>query len=716
MNNYKPRRKSGNFFGFITIITLLVFVLVGCPSPTSGNGTETGPYTITMQIQGSGTANASPNPAEEGDLVTITATPNDGYVFDKWAVVSGGVSLSSTTAESATFTMPSAAVTIRAEFAALPPNTPNLIFVPVVEGKGGSFESMSYGYTQPDARIINLHNSGTGAATIASWDIDDTEDAFEITVDTDNLNIAIHADHEITVQPKADLAPGVYNAVITVTYDEGKTAILNLNFTVTALPISAAAVNVTAPARNAAPASTATITTAEPKFEFTSVTWNPVHDPFKPGNQYTATVTLTADKGYTFAGIDGAVTIGGVDATIVGTPGETLVMSRQYAALTPDYVVTLNSGIYIITSESELGHIIIQDAVNYIRGEASGSNVNIQFGSGGANVLDIGTAFVIFQNAGAETWGDITLSGSITSAYNFSSGGASSGAVRVLNDISVTSTGTITNTAEGGVGDALFFNSTGTLKITDGIIQANTGVAIRMQTSNIEISGGLITSVINYTIFLASNGTGKLTMSGGEVRNTSAERNAIQNQYNPGVIEITGGIVSAINNQAIYQQLAGSSISISQANSEVPTIISSLNTRTGGGTIGLGNGVLNISGGTVQNMAESTNAIAIYNNVGGGSYSLNISGGKVEANTGMAILQSGSSFVTISGTALVTSANTDSNQGTIRLTGGALEINAGTVQNTAHPTNENARSITRSGGYTVEINGGTVTPMPTWMQ
>ena len=69
-------------------------------------------YDVTVTTDGNGTAMANPASAAKGDTVTLTATPNTGYVFDRWEVLSGGVTIGSDN----TFTMPGNAVEIKAYF------------------------------------------------------------------------------------------------------------------------------------------------------------------------------------------------------------------------------------------------------------------------------------------------------------------------------------------------------------------------------------------------------------------------------------------------------------------------------------------------------------------------------------------------------------------------------------------------------------------------
>jgi uncharacterized repeat protein (TIGR02543 family) len=69
-------------------------------------------YTVTVQNDDHGTGSASPSSAEAGTEVILTATPNSGYVFKEWQVISGGVTVSGNK-----FTMPAGNVIVKAIFA-----------------------------------------------------------------------------------------------------------------------------------------------------------------------------------------------------------------------------------------------------------------------------------------------------------------------------------------------------------------------------------------------------------------------------------------------------------------------------------------------------------------------------------------------------------------------------------------------------------------------
>ena len=73
-------------------------------------------YTITVSSEGNGTASANVTSAAEGELITLTATANNDYRFAEWQVIGGGITLSGTTDNPATFIMTDKAVEVKAIF------------------------------------------------------------------------------------------------------------------------------------------------------------------------------------------------------------------------------------------------------------------------------------------------------------------------------------------------------------------------------------------------------------------------------------------------------------------------------------------------------------------------------------------------------------------------------------------------------------------------
>ncbi|MCL2061523.1 MAG: chitobiase/beta-hexosaminidase C-terminal domain-containing protein [Firmicutes bacterium] len=70
-----------------------------------------GAYNITVQNSGNGTVNAGAEFAQVGEIVTLTATPDNGYRFVEWQVIEGSITVTDNQ-----FTMPDGAVTVRAIF------------------------------------------------------------------------------------------------------------------------------------------------------------------------------------------------------------------------------------------------------------------------------------------------------------------------------------------------------------------------------------------------------------------------------------------------------------------------------------------------------------------------------------------------------------------------------------------------------------------------
>ena len=92
-----------------------------------------------------------------------------------------------------------------------------------------TFESVYTGYTQPEAKAITITSSGNSDATISS-----------VTVSGTNFTIGgsgstVPAGESITtwtIRPAAGLAVGTHTATITVAYDNGATATVEVSFTV----------------------------------------------------------------------------------------------------------------------------------------------------------------------------------------------------------------------------------------------------------------------------------------------------------------------------------------------------------------------------------------------------------------------------------------------------------------------------------------------------
>ncbi len=93
-----------------------------------------------------------------------------------------------------------------------------------------TFDTVIYGYDQPDEKSITIENSGNSDATIESITVD--PDDFIIT--TGDTTVTVGGTNESwTIQPNAGLSGGTHTSTITVTYDNEATATATVTFVVT---------------------------------------------------------------------------------------------------------------------------------------------------------------------------------------------------------------------------------------------------------------------------------------------------------------------------------------------------------------------------------------------------------------------------------------------------------------------------------------------------
>ena len=88
-------------------------------------------YTVTVSNNGNGTGTATPSTAAAGTTITLTATPNKGYHFKEWQVMSGNVTI-----KDDKFTMPNAHVEVKAIFEEDVPAPTE--FIVTFDGNGGT--------------------------------------------------------------------------------------------------------------------------------------------------------------------------------------------------------------------------------------------------------------------------------------------------------------------------------------------------------------------------------------------------------------------------------------------------------------------------------------------------------------------------------------------------------------------------------------------------
>ena len=124
-------------------------------------------YAVTTSSEGGGTATASPNTAAAGETVTLTAAPNSGYQFKEWQVVSGGVSLANANAASTSFTMPGAAVEVKAifELQTTPPPTHYTLTVT------GSYASATGEGSYSAGETVTIYAGSRSGYSFSGWTV-----------------------------------------------------------------------------------------------------------------------------------------------------------------------------------------------------------------------------------------------------------------------------------------------------------------------------------------------------------------------------------------------------------------------------------------------------------------------------------------------------------------------------------------------------------------
>jgi len=330
-----------------------------------------------------------------------------------------------------------------------------------------------------------------------------------------------------------------------------------------------------------------------------------------------------------------------------------LSMSSVFAQST--YVITGSGTQFTATKDGATvsNNQPIQTVIDAIKLDASGDDCTIQFGT--VATLNTGTANITFDGGSiGKDWGLVTLTGKLTSA----SSGYTNGVVYMTNGVSINSQADITSTSTSDMNITLRNNSTGTLTISGGTVLLNNdfGMAIGNGPGQVHISGGVVEARGANAVAVVTSSKGKITVSG----NAGITSSNI-NEFTPGTILI-------------------------------------MDSEGASGTC------LEITGGTVENTAPD--GMAICND---SPCAINISGGTVSTTTGTAINNNSTGKITISGTALITSASINIDGGAIYFknsgteTDVCLEITGGRIENTA-----NGLAIRKESYGAIEMSGGTV--------
>lgn len=276
-------------------------------------------YSITVKDGVSRVDGTFQSSAQEGTIVTIKANDKAGYVFDKWVVVSGGVSLTDENNKETTFVMPESNVEIKATYKAIPKYT-----VTIIDGKladnttNGSFKEGESLTITADTKAGFIFDKWTATGiTLTSEQL--TSQTITITVGTNDITLT-----------------ATYKAIV-----------------------SSIEAFVTAPVKDNT-ADTTSMRVNGTGYSATNVEWYKgegvvssmlmgTTDKFIAGQSYTVVVTLTVNSGYVFAGSSSlAKSINGQAATLnSGSGTDTITIKTTFDVPTepiPEHSVTVENG------------------------------------------------------------------------------------------------------------------------------------------------------------------------------------------------------------------------------------------------------------------------------------------------------------------------------------------------------------------------------------
>ncbi len=149
-------------------------------------------YSVTVLDDGNGTGSADPTSGVEGTEVMLTATPNNGFQFKGWEVVSGGVTI-----ESNKFTIGTEDVEVKTTFEEIPATVYTVSF-----DAGGGSGSMS-DITVSEGDKLTLPDNGFAAPEgkeFDAWDAGAPGEQIDVTVDM--TVTALWKDKELEPEPE----------------------------------------------------------------------------------------------------------------------------------------------------------------------------------------------------------------------------------------------------------------------------------------------------------------------------------------------------------------------------------------------------------------------------------------------------------------------------------------------------------------------------------
>ena len=327
-------------------------------------------YTVTVTTEGNGTASASPAKAVAGEEITLTATPDGGYRFKEWEVISGGVTI-----KDDKFTMPDGNVEIKAIFEEDAPPVPTEFTITVTSGGNGT-ASASHAKAVAGTEIRLTATPKTGYHfkewEVISGGVTIKDDKF--LMPNDNVEVKAIFEKDAPPAPTDPAKPSI-SVIGTYTYNGSE-------HTATVIGYDSATMDITGNTATDAGDYTVSVTSQTGKWA--------------DGSTDAVTAAWSIGKATQEAptGLIGVAptTVGGSDGKISGVTDKMeyrMAGERSYTACSGTEIDNLSAGNYFVRYAEDNNHFASSDAAVTVGEGASLADCTITFnGNGGSGNVD----------------------------------------------------------------------------------------------------------------------------------------------------------------------------------------------------------------------------------------------------------------------------------------------------------------------------------------
>ena len=400
---------------------------------------ESKEYSITV-TDGKATIGAGSGISKAAQGTTVTLTANaapSGKVFDKWEVVSGGITLADANSATTTFTMPASAVSVKATYKTTPVTTYNL--TTQVNGGHGTISASKTGLTAGSTEtVIFTPDAGYEIDTVTVNGVETgvLSNVLDVTMDADKTVVVTYkaieynitvTDGKATIGAGSGISKAAQGTTVTLTanaapsgkvFDKwevvsGGITLADANSATTTFTMPASAVSVKATYKTT-PVTTYNLTT---QVNGGHGTISASKTGLTAGS--TETITFTPDAGYK---ID-TVTVNGTATSVSGntlnvTMNENKTVVVTYKAI--EYNITVTDGKATIGAGSEISKAAEGTAVTLTANAAPSGKVfdKWEVVSGGITLADANSATTTFTMPASAVSVKATYKNAPVTTYN----------------------------------------------------------------------------------------------------------------------------------------------------------------------------------------------------------------------------------------------------------------------------------------------------------